>query len=89
MTTEFYYITVEKDCELVTEDNIHRVLPETRVLHVYCCQPSWESAVPLSEKYVIKYPKGIYSRSELLKITGVVRIRTFDGAKNYVVHEHC
>ena len=83
-----YYITCEKNCSLVPDATIHRVLAETKVLHTFCCKPSYEGQT-LPERYVIKYPKGKLSRAQILKTVGVVRVRTFDGAKNQPVVRHC
>ena len=85
-----YFVTCEIDCELVkmNECTIVRELKATRVLHTYCCRPPEEGNL-LPKRLVINVPHGLFTRKELNKIRGVIRIRTFDGAKDHVQVKHC
>lgn len=83
-----YYVTCETDCDLTFVGEFVRELPATRVLHTWCCKAPEEGNF-LPKRFVISIPHGVFTRKELLKTKGVVRVRTFDGAKNLVIVNHC
>ena len=74
-----YYITCEVDCLLafLPECNFVRELPPSKVWGTYCCRPS-EVIRELPRRLVISIEHGIYSRTDLMEVPGVIRVRTVD-----------
>lgn len=83
-----YFITCETDCELVHVGTIVRELQPTQILHTFCCRPP-ELGHWLPKRLVVSIPHNLFSRKQLQRMRGVVRIRTFDGAKDYVQVQNC